>query len=46
MQPTTTPTTGPVSKRNEDGEELVWSIHDNAWVTRSYWRYINNEAQR
>lgn len=23
------------------GEELVWSIHDNAWVTVSYWEWVN-----
>lgn len=23
------------------GERLVWSIMDNAWVTESYWRWVN-----
>ena len=23
------------------GEELVWSIHDNDWVTISYWEWVN-----
>jgi len=36
----------PPAMTDEDGNELVWSVHDNAWVTLDYWRYITNEAQR
>jgi len=24
-----------------DGIEHVWSIHDNAWVTLTYWKWVN-----
>lgn len=29
-----------------DGEEHVWSIMDNTWVTREYWEYINGRGPK
>lgn len=26
---------------SETGEELVWDIFENAWVTRDYWNFVN-----
>lgn len=26
---------------NAEGERLVWDIFENAWVTISYWNWVN-----
>jgi hypothetical protein len=37
------PNTTKNPKVNEDGEKLVWSIHDNAYITEGYWKYVTGQ---
>lgn len=33
--------TPPAATDRETGERLVWDIFENAWVTLSYWKWVN-----
>lgn len=34
-----------MSRRDDDGELLVWDVFENAWVPMWYWRWVNGGGQ-
>jgi len=35
----------PSRSTNDQGEVLVWDIFENAWVTLSYWHWVNGSLR-
>jgi hypothetical protein len=36
----------PAPPKDDDGNDMVWSILDNAYVTAAYWAWVNGRSKR